>query len=53
MQASWKLVVDEEVLIISTCTHSSIGLAILFSAFYNLNLEYQSEASATLEFMQW
>ncbi|KAK0155310.1 Sterile alpha motif domain-containing protein 3 [Merluccius polli] len=47
---SWMLSIEKEVL----CEGTSfvLGLAVLFSSFYNFNLQYQHDAACTLEFIQ-
>ncbi|KAL6464370.1 hypothetical protein MHYP_G00266870 [Metynnis hypsauchen] len=48
---TWMLSIEGQV-VLSPHPNFVAGLATLFASFYNFNLEYQEEASCTLEFIQ-
>uniref|UniRef100_A0A3B1JNM8 Uncharacterized protein n=1 Tax=Astyanax mexicanus TaxID=7994 RepID=A0A3B1JNM8_ASTMX len=49
--ANWMMSIEGQV-VLSSQPNFAAGLAALFASFYNFNLEYQKEASCTLEFIQ-
>ena len=46
----WMMSIEKEVM----CEGTSflLGLAVLFSSYYNFNMQYQHDAACTLEFIQ-
>uniref|UniRef100_A0A3B1JEG1 Uncharacterized protein n=1 Tax=Astyanax mexicanus TaxID=7994 RepID=A0A3B1JEG1_ASTMX len=49
--ANWMMSIEGQV-VLSSHPNFAAGLAALFASFYNFNLEYQKEASCTLDFIQ-